>query len=159
MDGETSWVDAATVITAIASTLTAVVALIVAISSDRRSREALKVQTYLQLRAGFLEIYRQLGELDAAESEGIDVKLTREAYWHHAWDEFYVTKRLAPLEFLSLWDDFFRLAIKSGLGHTALMRALDDLADKKEVGFGAYAQDLVAEVKAMEQELNANKPA
>jgi hypothetical protein len=157
MDGETSWVDVATVITAFFSTSTALVALVVAIRSDRRSREALKVQTYLQLRAGFLDIYRQLGRLDEEGEEGIEVKLTRQAYWHHAWDEFYVATKLAPREFSTLWDDFFRLAVKSGLGHTALTKTLDDLASKKDVGFGAYAQELVSEVKAMEQELKATK--
>jgi hypothetical protein len=159
VDGETSWVDLATVVTAFFSTSTAVVALVVAMRSDRRSREALKVQTYLQLRAGFLDIYRQLGKLDDAADEGIEVKLTRQAYWHHAWDEFYVARRLAPREFSILWDDFFRLAVKSGLGHAALMNTLDELAREKDVGFGAYAQELVAEVKAMEQELQGTRAA
>ncbi len=92
MNIETSWVDMGTLFTALFSTLTAAVAMVVAIRSDRRSREALKVQTYLQLRAGFLDIYRQLGKLDEERAEGIEVELTRQAYWHHAWDEYYVAK-------------------------------------------------------------------
>lgn len=146
-----TWVDLAGVLAAVFSTVTAVVALIVAIRSDRRSRQALKVQTYLQLRGKFLDIFQQLGRLDRQEDEGIEVTLARQAYWHHAWDEFYVAKRLAPDEFATLWDDFFRPAVKSGL-HEGLVQTLNNLASDRSVGFGAYAQDLVAEVRQMEEE-------
>ena len=108
MSGDPAWVDVASVVTALFSTLTAIVALVVAIRSDRRSREALQVQTYMELRAGFLDIFRELGALDEdPDADEIEVRLARTAYWHHAWDEWYVAKGLAPQEFSGLWDDFF----------------------------------------------------
>lgn len=142
-----SWVDVASVLTAIFATLTAVIALAVAIRSDRRSREALKVQTYLSLRSGFLDIYRGLGRLDDAEADSVPLELSRQAYWHHAWDEWYIAKRLAPREFSVLWDDFFALAVRSGYKHPALRSTLDSLAKRTDSGFGAYAQDLVKELR------------
>jgi hypothetical protein len=137
-------VDLAGVITGVASSLIALVAVIVAIRSDRRSREVVKVQTYLMLRSGFLDIYRQLGALEDANADSVDLRLTRQAYWHHAWDEWYIAKKVAPREFEDLWDDFFSVAVQSGLKHPALRSVLDDLIRDTEVGFGAYAKEFVA---------------
>jgi hypothetical protein len=157
MDGEASWTDIASVVTAIGSTLTALVALGLAIRSDRRSRQALVVQTYLHLRSGFLEIYRDLGALDETEADSEELRLARQAYWHHAWDEWYVAKRMAPSEFAGLWDDFFAFAVLSGYRHPALRATLDELAARKEAGFGAYAGTLIAELRRMEAESKSQR--
>jgi hypothetical protein len=137
-------VDLAGVIAGVASSLIALVAVVVAIRSDRRSREVVKVQTYLMLRSGFLDIYRQLGALEDADVDSVDLRLTRQAYWHHAWDEWYIAKKLAPREFEELWDNFFSVAVQSGLKHRALRSVLDDLTRDSEVGFGRYAKEFVA---------------
>lgn len=150
MNATPSWIDMASVIAAIFSTLTAIIALWVAVRSDRRSRDALKVQTYLQLRNQFIDIYRNSGSLDESDSPAVEVRQAREAYWHHTWDEFFITRRLAPREFSMLWDQFFKSAIESGLDHPAMVKAFDDLASKR-AGFGAYAQDLIAEIRAMQK--------
>jgi hypothetical protein len=150
MDDSISWVDVAQVVTAVFSTLTAVIALALAIRSNRRSREALKVQTYLELRAGFLEIYRNLGRLTDVEADAVELQLTRQAYWHHAWDEWYIAKRLAPREFSGLWDGFFEAAVRSGYRHPALRATLDDLAENTEAGFGSYARELIEELRTPE---------
>ena len=144
-----SWVEITTVVTGFFATMTAAIGLVVALRSDRRSREALKVQTYLQLRAVFLDIFRELGRLEDAGDEGLAIKLARQAYWHHTWDEWYVAKRLAPHEFASLWDDFFAEAVRSGIEHDALWATLEDLARDRKAGFGAYAQELINVVRAM----------
>jgi hypothetical protein len=144
-----TWVDVITVATGFFATMTAVIGLVVALRSDRRSREALRVQTYLQLRTRFLDIYRELGRLEDAGDEGSEARLTRQAYWHHAWDEWYITKELAPREFATLWDDFFSKAMAPSAGHPGLWAALEQLASNPRAGFGAYARDLIKEVRTM----------
>lgn len=152
MPVDRAWVDGASVATALFSTLTAIVALVVAIRSDRRSREALRVQIYMELRAGFLDIFRELGALDEdSNADEIEVKMARTAYWHHAWDEWYVAKGLAPQEFSGLWDDFFAKAVMSGYRHPALRKVLDELGRRRDTGFGAYAQDLIVELRRLDK--------
>jgi hypothetical protein len=152
MEDNSSWVGVAQVVTAIFSTLTALVALWVSIRSDRRSREALKVQTYLHLRSGFLDIYRELGRLDDPKADAVELRLARQAYWHHAWDEWYIANRLAPREFSELWDGFFGDAVKSGYKHPALRATFDELASNPDAGFGAYAENLIRELRRQEDE-------
>jgi hypothetical protein len=137
------WTDVAGVVAAAASTLVALVAVVVAIRSDRRSREVIKVQTYLALRGGFLSIYRELGRLEDVGTDDVGLDLARAAYWHHAWDEWYVSERLAPREFGDLWRSFFSVAVVAGLRHPALRARLDTLASDENAGFGAYAKDFV----------------
>ncbi len=152
---QASWTDEASVITAVASTLVALAALWLALRSDRRSRQALKVQTYLQLRTRFLELYPQLGDLDSADAETLPA---RKAYWHHVWDEYYVANKLAPDEFRPLWDEFFRTAMLTGLAHPSIRNALDLLVLDRSAGFAAYAQDLVDEVRRA-QDTSGTDPA
>ncbi|MET4134330.1 hypothetical protein [Pseudarthrobacter sp. PvP090] len=150
MEGNWSWIGVAQVVTAIFSTLAALVALWVGIRSNRRSREALKVQTYLHLRSRFLDIYRELGRLDDSKADAVELQLAREAYWHHVWDEWYIANRLAPREFSGLWDGFFAAAVKSGYEQPALRAAFDELASKPNAGFGAYAQPMIRELRRQE---------
>jgi hypothetical protein len=146
-----AWTDVAGVVTAAASTLIALIAVVIAIRSDRRSRQVLKVQTYLMLRAGFLDIYRELGTLEDMAADDVRLALARAAYWHHAWDEWYISERLAPREFGGLWDGFFSVAVLSGLRHPALKSSLDELARDTSAGFGAYAKDFVAVLRSMDK--------
>lgn len=141
-----SWIALAQVLTGIASMVTAVIALRVAIGTSRRSREALKVQTYLQLRSEFIDIYRELGQLDATKPAS-DTEQARQAYWHHVWDEWYITKKLAPAEFSPLWNEFFAKAVDSGYRQGPLKATFEELASKEDSGFGAYAKELIAEVR------------
>jgi hypothetical protein len=128
------------------------VALGLAIRSDRRSRQVLKVQIYLQLRSRFLDIYRALGRLDDANADEVELKLARQAYWHHSWDEWYIANRLAPTEFSTLWDQFFATAARPGYEHPALRVTFDDLASNSDTGFGAYAQDLITWLRMQKRE-------
>ncbi|MCD5341551.1 hypothetical protein LR392_04825 [Arthrobacter sp. AK04] len=145
-----TWAAWAQVLTGIAATVVAGFALRVATESDKRSREALKVQTYLQLRSRFIEIYRELGGLEEEETNEVELQLARAAYWHHAWDEWYVTNSLAPREFSDLWTGFFAGAVKSGYCQPGLKASLEKLASKPDEGFGFYATDLIAAVRSME---------
>ncbi len=154
--GDFTLVELATLFTGVASTVTAVVALVLARRTDLRSREALKVQTYLQLRSEFLKIYPDLGQLDDPEPKTNEQGLARAAYWHHAWDEWYITKKLAPSEFGVLWDDFFVSAARGGISHAALRTAFTKLKSDKESGFRVYASDLIEEVQRLEREAAAS---
>lgn len=152
MDAMAQMAQVAQVVTGVASTVIALLALAVAVRSDRRSREALKVQTYLQLRSRFIEIYRELGPMEEVKPDKIELKLSRQAYWYHVWDEWYISNRLAPKEFSALWKDFFAAGAKSGYSQAALKASLEQLAAMTDRGFGSYAQDLLKELRAMESE-------
>jgi hypothetical protein len=146
----TSWTDVATVVVGIASTLVATVAVVIAIRTDRRSREVLKVQTYLSLRSRFLDLYTELGRLQDQGPDDVGLRLARAAYWHHSWDEWYISKRLSPHEFGDLYDKFFSIAVLSGLNHPALRASLDDLTQNPTAGFGAYAKDFLDDLHRLD---------
>lgn len=152
MDAVAQMAQVAQVVTGITSTLIALLALAVAVRSDRRSREALKVQTYLQLRSRFIDIYQELGHMENVEPDNIKLRLARQAYWYHVWDEWYICNRLASKEFSELWKGFFAAGAISAYSQAALKASLEKLAAMTDRGFGAYAQDLLQELRAMEGE-------
>lgn len=145
-----TWTEVAQVLTAIASLFIAVIAVALAIRSDKRSREAMRVQTYLELRSGFLDIFRDLGQLDQEGTDTVELRLVREAYWHHAWDEWYITHALAPREFAALWDDFFADAVRSGYRHPGLKESLERLTATNDA-FATYAKEMIDELQRSER--------
>ena len=42
------------------------------------------------------------------------------AYWHHTFDEWYVTNHLNHKHMKELWDEFYAPAILSGMRHEGL---------------------------------------
>jgi hypothetical protein len=145
---DSSWIDFLAAISGGLSALTALIAVVIAIRSERRSREVLKAQMYLTLRQGFHDIYRELGDLTGRSEEDTDLRMARQAYWHHAFDEWYISQ-LAPRELGDMWNAFFKRATLSGWAHPALKATLDELAKDRSSGFGAYAQPFICEL--MEQ--------
>jgi hypothetical protein len=132
---------------------------VVGIRSGRRSREVVKVQTYLSLRQGFLDIYRDLEGLDDPESHTAVNSVAAQAYWHHVWDEWYIAKKLSPEGFSELWDNFFEKAVVSGYRHNALKAVLEELASKEDVGFGAYARSLIEELPRLDSKYPRSEDA
>ena len=65
------------VVTAVASTLVALVAVVVAIRSDRRVPRGDNVRTYLALRVSFLSPYRELGRLEDVGTDDVGLDLAR----------------------------------------------------------------------------------
>ena len=128
------------------SALTALVAVVIAVRSDRRSREVARAAIFLNLREGFRDIYRELGDLQGGDDPEAPLKLARQSYWHHAFDEWYVPQ-LAPREFGDLWQNFFLKTVLSGYGHPPLRDALEDLMADGTKGFGAYAGEFADEVR------------
>lgn len=141
----TGWTDTLAAISGGLSALTAFIAVVIAIRSERRSREVLKAQMYLSLREGFMNIFRELGDLTGRSEEDVHLRMARQAYWHHAFDEWYISQ-LAPRELGDMWDSFFRRAVQSGYAHAPLKKTLDELAEDKSSGFGAYAQGFISDL-------------
>jgi hypothetical protein len=71
--------------------------------------------------------------------------MARQAYWHHSFDEWYIS-RLAPKELGDMWDGFFKRAVQSGYAHPPLKATLNELAKDKSSGFGAYAQEFISDL-------------
>lgn len=127
------------------SAVTALFAVVIAVRAEKRSRAVAAAQIYLELRSRFLEIYTKMGDL-GRPSENDEERAARYAYWHHCFDEWYISTRLAPQEFRSLWKSFYRSVQQSGLSHKELEQSLGELQRERTMGFGMYAQDFVTEL-------------
>jgi hypothetical protein len=115
------------------------------VQNDRRAWEFARAQMYLTLRAEFLGIPAELGDLaDETPPTGPE-RMARVACWHHSYDEWRVS-RLAPKQFGDFWGDHFKKAIMSGYAHPALRATFDELRADTKAGFGAYSQDFIKEL-------------
>jgi hypothetical protein len=141
------WAQSLSAVAAGLSSIIALVAILIAVRNDRRSREVTKTQIFLALRDRFLDIYEKLGDLDKLKAIDEDKRAAREAYWHHAFSEWYVCKNIAPHEMGGMWYSLYKGLIKSGYDHPALKATLAELTKHKEKGFGEYAQQFVFAVK------------
>jgi hypothetical protein len=97
---------------------------------------------YHSLRSRFIDILRDLGDLSGDSIPTDREQKARIAYWHHAYDEWRLS-RLAPKPFGNLWSEQFRNATIAGYAHPALRDTFDELRSDTTVGFGSYAQDFV----------------
>lgn len=138
------WAEVLSTIAACLSSIIAFTAILIAVRNERRSREVAKTQIYLALRDRFIGIYEKLGDLDMGTASDISTRLARQAYWHHAFDEWYISHELAPREMGDMWERFYERAAKSGYDHPALRSTLDELAKDRSKGFGAYARDFIS---------------
>ena len=143
MDG--GWPAVLSAVAAVCSAATAAIAIWLAVQSNRRAWEFARAQMYLSLRTGFLDILRELGDLSATTVSTDSERMARIAYWHHAYDEWRLS-RLAPKQFGHLWSEHFRKAVISGYAHPALRSTFDELRSDTAAGFGAYAQDFIDEL-------------
>ncbi|MEO8346434.1 MAG: hypothetical protein ABI607_12140 [Betaproteobacteria bacterium] len=105
-------------------------AVFLAKRADARSKVAAKTQVYLALRTRFFEVHSQLPPEYANTDwtpilDGERAAATR--YWHHAFDEWYITTQLDPELLRDLWVNYFSGALSSGLHHRGLRAHLSDL--------------------------------
>jgi hypothetical protein len=135
-----------------ASSAIALVAVFIALLAERRSRaverrgaELQSAQVYLTLRTKFLEIFRDLGNLEQREPATPEEGRAREAYWHHAYDEWLVATKLAPHAVPELWNVFCEKTL-TGVAHPALESSLEKLMNDPKAGFGAFAKEFVEAV-------------
>jgi hypothetical protein len=91
--------------------------------ADARSKIAARTQVYLSLRSRFIEVHQQLPPSYADNTWRPTTEAEKGAvarYWHHAFDEWYVTTHLDHELLSSLWQDFFSGAVLSGMRHSGL---------------------------------------
>jgi hypothetical protein len=118
--------------------MAALVAVYMAVRAEGRSRKVGAAQLYLELRSRMISLYTQLGDMDSTTATDAERK-ARAAYWHHCYDEWYLSTRLAPEEFGALWEDFYKQASRSGLRHAGLRSALEELTSSPHSKFADYA--------------------
>lgn len=102
-------------------------ALWLAWRTEARGQIAARTQLFLDLRTRFLSVLEQL----PAAYRDPDWHATEPAeraaairYWFHAFDEWYVIRRLYPKLMRQLWHEFYAQAILAGLRHTGLRETL-----------------------------------
>ncbi|MBP1642860.1 MAG: hypothetical protein H6Q03_1529 [Acidobacteria bacterium] len=91
--------------------------------ADARSKVAARTQVYLTLRTRFFEVHSQLppSYADPAWRPGSeDEKAAATRYWHHAFDEWYITTQLDPDLLRDLWRKYYSGALSNGLRHNGL---------------------------------------
>jgi hypothetical protein len=130
----------------ILSSVTALVAVLIAVIAERRATAVAEAQVFLTLRTRFLSLYERMGDVNQLATNDSE-KAARFAYWHHSYDEWFITEHLAPRFFKPLWSRFFERAVSSGRKHQGLRAAFDELVERKEAGFADYAQDFISRVR------------
>ncbi len=73
-----------------------------------------------------------------------DERLAREAYWHHSFDEWYLSNKLASREIGYMWAEFYKPAIVSGYDEPALRSILEELLKDPEKGFREYTKEFMS---------------
>lgn len=112
-----------TAISTLAAVLVSVVALLVSLRADARAKTAARTDVYLSLRSRFLEVH---AALPASYTDPNWMPTTPDEqsavtrYWHHAYDEWYITKRLNAELLQDLWAEYYSKAILAGLRHNCL---------------------------------------
>jgi hypothetical protein len=118
-----------------ASLIVSVGAIMLALSADARAKVAARAQLFLTLRTRFLDVLEDLPanymapDWDASNPEQRAAAIR---YWHHAFDEWYVTERLDKKLMHQLWAQYYREATRAGLKHNGLRRALVAMRDTDE---------------------------
>jgi len=128
---------------AISSVVVALASLFASLQSQRRAARAALVETHLELRSRFIELYQHL-EL---EPDRNPARAAAQAYWLNAYDEWFITNRLTP-EFKPLWNKFCGRAILAGLAHPVLEQELHHLMGMQE-GFELYADEFVEALEVL----------
>lgn len=129
-------------ITAVASSVTAIVAVYIAVRTERRARLVAATQLLLTLSSQFFEIFWRLGD-PAKPTANEEQRLARAAYWQNGYLEWFLTNRFARKDFGLIWDKYFESANLSGYAHEGLREELYKLAANKNEGFGFYAQEYI----------------
>jgi hypothetical protein len=136
-------------IIALSSAAIALAAFFLAWRADARARELAVVQMFLALRSRFLDIYLKLPPpAKVASAYSDNEKAAVLAYWHHAFDEWYVTTGLSHRLLKRLWQGFYAPAVLSGMRHDGYRQVLFELIEDSEnaseyrAGFGRAMKQL-----------------
>src|SRR5262245_52628353 len=113
-----------------ASFVVSVCAFWLAWRADSRGQVAARSQLFLDLRAQFLKVLEDLrpGFWEPGwEPSDPEHKAAAMRYWHHAFDEWYVTTQLNEKLMRQLWDQFYRKAVLAGLKHDGLRKSFVEM--------------------------------
>jgi len=119
---------------ALASLVVAVSTAIVAFRVDLRNKAVIRTELFIQLRSSFLDVLQSLPPEYRDPNWRPATALEQAAavrYWHHAYDEWYVSRRLNAALMGPLWDGFYRPAIQSGLAHPGLRHAFGRMLEEQ----------------------------
>ena len=134
---------------AAATAAVALAAFFLSWRADARAATLARTQMFLELRTRFLEVFRQLPPFDKPASDYTpEQKAAVLAYWHHTFDEWYVTHRLNRKELKKLWDDFYAPAVLAGMRHPGLREVLFQMIDAADE-FGEYRRGFGAAMKSL----------
>ncbi len=123
---------------AAASAAVALAAFFLSWRADARAAALARTQMFLELRTRFLEVFQQLPPFDKPASDYTpEEKAAVLAYWHHTFDEWYVTNRLNHKHMKELWDDFYIPAVLAGMRHPGLREVLFQMIEAEDE-FGEY---------------------
>ena len=104
--------------------------------ADTRGQVASRTTMFLNLRTRFLDVLEKLPPQYGAPDWDASSPNDRAAairYWHHSFDEWYVTTQLNEKLMRQLWTEYYSEAIFHGLKHNGLRRVLVEAikADEK----------------------------
>src|ERR1700745_1295631 len=101
-----------------ASFVVSVGAFLISWRADDRSKVAARAQLFLDLRTQFLKILEDLPPSYADpdwHATDPDRRAAAIRYWHHAFDEWYLTQCLNKRLMSQLWDQYYSSAMLAGL--------------------------------------------
>jgi hypothetical protein len=123
---------------AAASAAVAAAAFFLSWRADQRAAALARTQMFLELRTRFLDVYHRLPSFDKVASHYTPEETSAVlAYWHHVFDEWYVTNHLNQRHMKGLWNDFYAPAILAGMRHTGMREVLFRMIDAEDQ-FGEY---------------------
>lgn len=145
------------VIAAAAAALVALFAFVVSCIALWTTASVARAQLYLELRGRFAEINRDLprGDPDYHDPTWRPTPTSHpeqfrhiEAYWYHAFDEWFTTKVLHPWRFKRLWQVFFERAILEGLKNVPIRYVLYHLMKNNLTSFSGRKDEFRTDLAA-----------
>lgn len=117
--------------------------------ADARSKVAARTQVFLALRTRFLDVHARLPGTYADpdwQPRDQDEQSAATRYWHHAFDEWYITNRLDAELLSDMWREFFEEGVLSGLLHNGLRLHLCNLTARRAEHAGLWT-DFASEIE------------
>lgn len=126
---------------ALTSAIVAIAAFILSLRTDARAKVAARTKLFLDLRDRFFEVHKGLPNTYADPDwypSTLEERTAIIRYWHHAFNEWYVTTCLDDKHMRLLWNKFFSDAVLSGLRHNGLRRVAVEITQPEMELKGAY---------------------
>lgn len=145
-EGPPAWYELVQIGVGIAASIVAIVAFGIARFTARNAQELARVQTFVSLRNAFLPMYRELGSDPQSPSRSRISAQDSKAYWQHVFDEWFVSKHLAPKTYGALWDDFFAGVTAVGMRDPDIRRSFEEMSLVKG-RFGKYTEEFLSAIQ------------